>query len=237
MAACPTLKGIIFDLDGTLTDHPSVLAEAFKESMKKYGKEISIETGQMLAKNMQLQVAGIESTFTYIKFLNRVIKERGIQGVFRRLRFIRDFIKIFQTLTCKTKMFPGIPELLRDIHNRGFKICIVTSSSRKEVDRSFTEIRDQVIPLVDAVLTRDDVEELKPNPASILAATAKLGIDRSQVVIIGDSWHDIRAGKNAGIRTIAVLWGYGTQENLSAESPDFIVKTPQEILDILTKLN
>ncbi|OLS15344.1 MAG: pyrophosphatase [Promethearchaeota archaeon CR_4] len=237
MSATPVFKGLIFDLDGTLTDHPSVLGGAFAECLKKYGKKISVEEGQRLAKEMQLQVAGIESTFSYIKVLNKITKEQGIGGFFRRLRFIRNFIKIFHAFTRKTKMFSGIPELLQMVHARGMKICIVTSSSRSEVNRSLTEVRDQFDPYVDAVITRDDIKDVKPNPASLFVVTARFGLEISQCLVVGDSWHDIRAAKNAGARSAAVLWGYGTLENLSAESPDFIVKTPQEILEILAQKN
>ncbi len=230
-------RGIIFDLDGTLTDHPTVLGSSFVECMKKYGKEITAEQGRLLAREMQARVAGIESMPVYVKTLNKVIKEQGIGGRFRRFIFELKFIGIFHSRTKSTKMYPGIPEVLRELRARGLKLAIVTASSRKEVDRTFTEIRDQIVPLVDVILTRDDVPEKKPNPASVLAAIAKLGIERSQAVIIGDSWHDARAGKNAGIRTIAVLWGYGTRDNLTPEGPDYFVQEPQEILKILADSN
>jgi HAD superfamily hydrolase (TIGR01662 family) len=237
MAATQIPGGIIFDLDGTLTDHPSVLGGAFIACMRKYGKEITDQEGRALANEMQSRVAGIESIASYVKTLHTVIGEQGIKGFFRQWKFVLDFIRIFRALTRKTPMFQGIPELLREIHNRGFKIAILTASNRAEVDRTFTEIRDLIIPLVDVILTRDDVPEKKPNPASVLAAIAKLGIDRSQAVMIGDSWHDIRAGKNAGIRTIAVLWGYGTRDNLTPEVPDYLVEESKEILDVLAKMN
>ncbi len=237
MSGSQTLRGIIFDLDGTLTDHPTVLGAAFVVCMKKYGKEITTQEGRRLAREMQARVAGIESMTTYVKTLNNVLKEQGIGGRFRRFFFVLKFVKIFHALTRSTKMYQGIPELLREIRNHGYKIAIVTASSRKEVDRTFTEIRDQIAPLVDAILTRDDVPEKKPNPASVLAAVVKLGIKPSEAVIIGDSWHDARAGKSAGIRTIAVLWGYGTRENITPEGPDYFVQEPKEILTILSNMN
>ncbi len=237
MPETQSLRGIIFDLDGTLTDHPTVLGGAFVECMKKYGKELTDQEGRILAREMQSRVAGIESMAVYVKTLNKVVKEQGIGGRLRRLIFVLQFVKIFHAHTRGTKMYQGIPEVLRAIRDRGLKIAIVTASSKKEVDRTFTEIRNQILPLVDVILTRDDVPEKKPNPASVLAAIDKLGIERSQAVIIGDSWHDARAGKSAGMRTIAVLWGYGTRENLTPESPDYFVQEPTEILNILAKMN
>ncbi len=237
MSVPQSLRGIIFDLDGTLTDHPSVLGAAFVDCMKKYEKEITAQEGRALAREMQSRVAGIESMAVYVKTLNKVVKEQGIGGRFRRFKFVIGFVKVFHAYTKRTKAYQGIPELLRELHDRGFKIAIVTASSRKEVDRTFTEIRDQIVPLVDVILTRDDVPEKKPNPASVLAAIAKLGIDRSQAVVIGDSWHDARAGKSAGMRTIAVLWGYGTRENITPEEPNYFVQEPKEILTILAEMN
>ena len=60
----------------------------------------------------------------------------------------------------------------------------------------------------------------------------RLGADASTTIFIGDSPHDLVAGRGAGVRTAGVLWGPFRREELSPESPDFLLETPREILTL-----
>ncbi len=56
---------------------------------------------------------------------------------------------------------------------------------------------------------------------------------KTSPVIVGDTKFDLIGGKTVGIKTIAVTWGFGTNETLLAENPDFVAETTQELWDIL----
>ncbi|HMF34551.1 MAG TPA: HAD family hydrolase [Candidatus Lokiarchaeia archaeon] len=229
-------RGIIFDLDGTLVDTPSALGASFVDCLARFGKKITLEEGRTLALDLQRQVAGRESTLTYMKAVNKIIKAQGIRGVLRRLKFLKEFIAIYHDLQRQTDAYDGVLELLREIKTRELKIAIATSSSVPEMERIMTKIRDQVMPLVDAIVTRDDVKVVKPDPESVVVAAKQLALDFSELVVIGDSWQDIRAGKQAGTRTIGVLWGFGSENSLTNEKPTQLVSTPAEILSFLDEI-
>jgi phosphoglycolate phosphatase len=72
-------------------------------------------------------------------------------------------------------------------------------------------------------LTRDDVELVKPDPEHLLAALRALEVEPHHALMVGDHPMDVRAGRLAGTRTVAVLTGYSPAERFAPESPDLIL--------------
>ena len=109
---------------------------------------------------------------------------------------------------------------------------IVTVKSRVTVDVTF-----EVLPLAayfDTVVTGDDTERHKPDPAPLLIALDRLGTRAESAAYVGDSPFDIRAAKAAGMAAIAVGWGrIHPRERLEAEAPDVFVDEPAELSDVL----
>jgi phosphoglycolate phosphatase len=89
------------------------------------------------------------------------------------------------------------------------------------------------MPLFEIVLTGESLPEKKPHPAPILHVLERFGLPPRQVGVIGDGWHDIRAGKAAGAVTIAVTFGVAGRAALEAEQPDFVADTVEELDRIL----
>ena len=83
----------------------------------------------------------------------------------------------------------------------------------------------------------DSFKEKKPSPLPIYEILKKFSLNKEDVVMIGDGANDIMVGKNAGITTIGVLYGYSSQQQLNNLAPDYQAKTPTEIPDIVEKLN
>ena len=84
----------------------------------------------------------------------------------------------------------------------------------------------------DVLVGFDDIAEQKPHPAPVLAALERLGVDAAGALFVGDSPHDIRAGRAAGVRTAAVLWGPFPEHTLARESPHHWLAEPERIGDI-----
>ncbi|WP_372518863.1 HAD family hydrolase, partial [Candidatus Ruminimicrobiellum ovillum] len=80
-------------------------------------------------------------------------------------------------------------------------------------------------------------KEKKPSPLPIYEILKKFSLNKEDVVMIGDGANDIMVGKNAGITTIGVLYGYSSQQQLNNLAPDYQAKTPTEITDIVEKLS
>jgi phosphoglycolate phosphatase len=109
--------------------------------------------------------------------------------------------------------------LLQWLREEGVRIGIVTRNCRAAVGRI---LERNALPH-DVLLTRDDVELVKPDPEHLLAALRALEVEPHHTLMVGDHPMDVRAGRLAGTRTVAVLTGYSPVERFAPESPDLIV--------------
>jgi HAD superfamily hydrolase (TIGR01509 family) len=127
--------------------------------------------------------------------------------------------------------YDGIAELLEHLSRRGAGIAVVSLKPRRagELEIEFTGLR----PLIDVSVWGDDVENPKPEPDGVLRAMAGLGAQPGSTLVIGDSPADIMMGRAAGTRTAAALWGGSSRERLLAESPDFALDIPGDLLKSL----
>jgi phosphoglycolate phosphatase len=120
---------------------------------------------------------------------------------------------------------PGVPELLKRLRQRGIKVGIVTRNCRAAVER----ILDRSALIYDVLLTRDDVETVKPDPEHLLAALRLLDVEPRRALMVGDHPMDVRAGRITGTKTVAVLTGYSPAERFAPEKPDLILKQVGEL--------
>jgi HAD superfamily hydrolase (TIGR01509 family) len=116
---------------------------------------------------------------------------------------------------------PGAEDLLRGLVARGVRTGVVTSKTtdRVTIDAELTGLTS----LVDVIITGDDVEQGKPDPQGIRMALTALGVDAAAALYVGDGTVDIRAGKAAGLRTVALTHGLSDRAGLEAENPDLIM--------------
>ncbi|GAB4306568.1 MAG: hypothetical protein Kow0069_03470 [Promethearchaeota archaeon] len=228
----------IFDLDGTITDHPSNFAESVALALKERGVQFDEDLPGRLVRVVQARAAGREGSWGYFTAFNHGCKHvLGIRGLLRRLKFIRRFAKIYHDRLHLAEFYPGVVDALRHLKERGHHVAILTAGSRREVESTLSRNREVLEHLVDAIITREDVPALKPSPVGIFALMERFGVtDRESVAMVGDSWHDVRAARNAGVRSVAVLCGYGTREALAAEGPQFVVNSVSDVPSLLPLL-
>ena len=124
-------------------------------------------------------------------------------------------------------VFTGMPPVMRQIA-RSAIIVIVTSSLDREVRHVL-----QKNGLDDTVSLVMDGTDVRSKGERIQEAVERFGADRSSTFMVGDAGSDIRQGKFAGVKTIAVTWGYQSREYLVAENPDYLVDYPDEIAKIV----
>jgi|TARA_B100000745_G_scaffold93906_1_gene59249 pyrophosphatase PpaX len=128
------------------------------------------------------------------------------------------------------RSFPGASSVLGALRRRGTKIAVVTSK-RTGIAKRTLECCG-LWKAVDLVVCANQVQRPKPHPESVNLALSKLGLEPDGVVFVGDSPFDIQAGKGAGTRTAAALWGPFNPEELLAEGPDFVLDTLRDVLEI-----
>ena len=124
--------------------------------------------------------------------------------------------------------FDGIEQMLVSLRSAGRRLGIVTSKSHDAVD-----LAGRVLPwlggLFDVVIAAEDSVRHKPEADPILEALSRLGAAPESAVYVGDAPFDIRAGRAAGVTTIAVPWGFFSRSALIAEAPDALAETPADL--------
>jgi phosphoglycolate phosphatase len=124
-------------------------------------------------------------------------------------------------------MFPGIPEVLRQIAE-GSVIVIVSFNLRDEILDVLS-----TYSLKDCVSLILDGGDSRPKSERIRWALEHLDTDPQNAFMVGDARSDIREGRAAGVWTVAVTWGYQPREVLAVEDPDFVATHPQDLLAIV----
>ncbi len=218
------IKGVIFDLDGTLIDSLDTYNLAFNRIVTRY-QLIPIDIREME------------------DFLNQFVSlEQLLQQLYPSL--LSDEIKTFRT-EMKNEFIalakdhitlqPHVKEVLESLKERGIKIGVATGrmSTGKGKWRDLKNLK--IDYLINAVVTGGETKP-KPHPASLIKCTQKLGLSLSECIFVGDSRADIIAGKSAGIRVIAVPTGVASREQLAEEFPDYILDSldllPRHLMDI-----
>ncbi len=130
-----------------------------------------------------------------------------------------------------TRPYDGIVALLEELHVRGCRTGVMSNKFEGGVH----QILDLCLPgLVDVAHGESDAIPRKPDPTGILHTIEELGSTPADTVYVGDSSGDVKAGKSAGAFTVAVTWGYSTEEMLRAleVAPNLIIDSPADLLDL-----
>ena len=210
------IKTLIFDFDGTIADSMSVGLE-IANSLADEFKYKKVERSQLpLYKNMSSR---------------EIIKEIGI-SYFRLPFLIRRLRKAMKERVKELLLFDGIAEELKILQEKGFIMGIVTSNSQENVAQFLTDNGcEQYFRFINS-----DVR-LFHKSGAIKTLLKKQGINKSQVMLLGDESRDIEAAHKCGVRIIAVSWGFHTRDHLRAYKPDFLIDHPSEISGLLDSIN
>jgi len=202
-------KVLIFDFDGTIANSEDAIVEIYNNLAERSGNPI-IDKGDMIN----------------LRGKSIIGKCKALKISIRRLPFL--FKKLKQQYRAKLKAIPlknGIQELLHQLCSMGFTLDII-SSNQEKVIREFLKQND--IEVFDNVYS---TKSLFSKHHTIKKFIKKRNIDNTDVIYIGDEVRDITSCKIAGIKIIAVTWGYDSREILSQAQPDFMADTPSQIIE------
>ncbi len=203
-------KAIIYDFDGTLANTRHVMMKIYPQVAEKHNFKVLAEDELDRLKSRpfreRLKKMGIP-----VSKLPAVIKEtRELCGNHMEL--------------CTP--FEGIPEVLNTLREKGFYQGII-SSNKQESIRSFLD--NHQIDFFQNIIT---THGLFGKHTVIKKFLKQEGFAKEDIIYVGDEVRDIVSCKKAGIRVIAVTWGYDDISILRDEEPDYLVETPGEILNI-----
>jgi 2-phosphoglycolate phosphatase len=192
-----TTKAVLFDFDGTLADTAPDLAAAVNRMLVEQGQEVL-----PLERLRPFASAGARG------LLHAAFGLKPDDAEYKAQREV--FLEYYAEAVCEeTKLFPGIAELLSQLMERDIRWGIVTNKALR-----FTEPICAALRLKpDCVSCGDSTPHLKPHPAPLLHAAAQLELAPPQCLYLGDDLRDMKAAQAAGMRPIAVEWGYHHPDN------------------------
>jgi 2-phosphoglycolate phosphatase len=143
-----------------------------------------------------------------------------------------EFLRIYESnLCCDTVLFPGMAELIDRLEQRNITWGIVTNKAERFAKPLMQQLG--YATRAACIIGGDTTGHMKPHPAPLLAAATAINIAPQSCVYVGDDERDIQAGRAAGMRTVAVRFGYLNGSNPEKWAADVIVSTPAEIENIL----
>lgn len=206
-------KALLIDLDGTIADSAEVFEAAVEAAFSAVGRNPSSDKlGLEIARRLQLNLPLDE-------FFERREVDEG-----SRERFLSVFLQSFYNLaTSKTRLFPNVEYTLYEL-SRLFSLALITRRHVPKARVAEELKRLQVNGLFKTIITSLDVARPTPSPDALLKAAEELRVPIDSCVVVSDSGVDIQAGKRAGVKTVAVLSGLFSEEELRKENPDLIIE-------------
>ncbi|WP_071393595.1 pyrophosphatase PpaX [Bacillus tuaregi] len=205
---------LLFDLDGTLVDTNELIYTSFQYTLDQY------YPGQYKREDI-LPFFGPSLTDTF----SGINPEKA-----------EEMIKVYQTHNKAhhdqlVSIFPGVFETVAKLKEEGYKLGVVTTK-RTEVARMGLNLT-KLTPFFDAFIAFEDVEKTKPDPESLFKALDILDARPEEAIMVGDNFHDILAGKNAGMKTAGVSWTIKGVDYLKSYEPDYILESMNDLMDIV----
>ncbi|MBU2549740.1 MAG: HAD-IA family hydrolase [Proteobacteria bacterium] len=205
----------IFDFDGTVADTMSAYARAWNQVAPSYGLR-SITTGEVNRLRH-------ENPGRVMKYLG--LSRWRLPSVVRRLH--RELHEHIDRLDC----FPGIREALAELKSRGHILGIVSSNDRANLDK-FLRARD--LERFDFIYTAGRVFGKHSVLKSVLK---KHGLGPDRAIYVCDEVRDVQAAHRAGLRVLAVSWGFNSRQALEKENPEALAESPGDLAPLIEQLS
>jgi HAD superfamily hydrolase (TIGR01549 family) len=197
------VRGLIFDLDGTLVDTVYAHVVAWHRALSEAG--LPVEGWRI---HRKIGMSGGLFARGLAREVGRALDDEEVEAVQRRHG------ELFRELQPERRPLPGAVDLLRYLSEAGIPWGIATSGRRPEIDASLEVLA--VAP--DAVVVeRGHVARAKPEPDLFIACAERLGLPPADCYVVGDAVWDLLAARRAGMLSVGVLTGgYGEEELIRA---------------------
>jgi phosphoglycolate phosphatase len=216
------LRNIFFDLDGTLVDTRLGVFRCYRYAFEKLGLSCPDDSELLSCLGPPLREA-------FARFLDTP----DSTSIEKAVAIYRERYGLIGVLECEP--YAGIPELLAGLHEEGFHLYVVTTKAKPYADTIANKLGFS--PLLEEVYGTGMDGWLDNKTEMVRHILATRGLQKNETVIIGDRERDIRAGKDNGIFTIGVTYGYGSQDEIGESGPDWICSSPEKIKKIFTMGN
>jgi phosphoglycolate phosphatase len=212
------LKLIMFDLDGTLVDTIQDISDALNYALRPYGvKRLTVvDTMEMVGEGVSRLVE----------------KAIPIEKLHLKNDVMSRFIEYYsEHLADNSKVYPYVRNTLENL--KGFTKAVISNKREAPSKRLLEELG--LSEYFDLIIGSDTAGKRKPSPEPVLYAVTRLGSNPEESIIVGDSNYDIEAGEKAGVKTVAVTYGYRPRESLL--KADYIIDDIRELMPLVNTIS
>ncbi len=214
------IKGVIFDLDGTLLNTLDDLCDSTNFALNKFGYPMRT----------------IEEIRNFVGNGVKILIERAIPNGTKNKHF-KDCLETFKNhykanMYNKTAPYCGIEGMLKTLQKNNIQIAVVSN----KFDLAVKELCKKYFgDLIQVAIGENEAAGIrkKPAPDSVLKAIKELNLSISNSIYVGDSETDVQTAKNSDLKCIGCTWGFRDEDILIKEGANYIVHTPEDILKIV----
>ncbi|HEX8145486.1 MAG TPA: HAD family hydrolase [Pyrinomonadaceae bacterium] len=211
------IKAVIFDVDGTLVDSNDLHVMAWQDAFRACGKEVAYEElHEQMGKGGDQLMPVFCSKEELDEFGTELEQSRTELFTLNYLPHVRPF--------------PKVRELFERIKADGLEIALASSAKEEELEQHQKSLR--IEDLLETATSADDAERSKPHPDIFQAALEGIAdVEPEEAVVVGDTPYDVIAAAKAGMRTIGLLSGGFTEEDLRAAGAVEIYRDVADLLE------
>lgn len=215
------MKACIFDLDGTLTNTLESMTYSVNLTLEEMGLSkitkdqcrLFVGNGARVLMEKSLKVAGDTDA-------SRIEEGMEIYG------------RIFdQNCTYHVTPYEGIPEMLKALKDKGIHLAVLSNKPNRQTVKVVKAIFGE--ELFDYAQGQKEGIRRKPEPDGVWYLMEQMHVSKEECLYIGDSEVDAATGRNAGLKTIGVLWGFRDRKTLETAGADDLIDRPDELLQFV----
>jgi pyrophosphatase PpaX len=214
MASPPLPAPVLFDLDGTLIDSIDLILKSAQFAFTKCGLPAPTDAQWLTGVGRPLPVM-----FGHFAPGH----ESDLIAAYREFQMANHDELV--------TVYPGVPEMLATLAERGHRLGIVTSKVSTLAMRALT--LTGIDHYFETLVGMDACQRHKPDPEPVRIALERLSSGPEGAWFVGDSVHDMESGNAAGVATVGALWGPFRAEDLAPSKPRFLAVIPDDVVSLV----